>query len=555
MDIAVSVVSLADICIRQVWRLKGCHIRLASLSYLILSGCQADTDRYGTILIQTCKSYKHADREIRESILLIESRWLKIQRRLELLRDISSSLDEEYQIHQNSVLQVLQGKVQAAISLVDSVIGTADEELFMRKILSKKGETRRAKYAVRVKSSLKSIFSDLKEWSEVFDVSWYLIIRLASKDIDNALEPVTVTDGDPLSTIRDLRQVIKTSLEDKVGNETEKTTVFLQVDFFNEGHLVLPHSAAEIWLDTDRTSRYLVDEPTCTSSIADVCRLAKILRKIDPLSFGILRCRGVFKYAIERPGMQSPCRLVFDVLDHLVDPEYLRSSVQADRGSYTLDDRFALAKQLAKSVMFIHSSGFVHKNIRPETILIFRDHDTRELRAFLTGFQNFRLAEGKTIYQGDDNWRKNIYRHPTRQGVKPEADYVMQHDIYSLGVCLLEIGMGTSFVLQNAENNNPIPSRWISIAADASIKDNRKRAFECKRVLVKLAQDELPAKMGQRYTDAVVTCMTCLDKTDNNFGHENEFIDENGVLIGVRFIEKVLHPSKRRFPKANSNRF
>lgn len=48
------------------------------------------------------------------------------------------------------------------------------------------------------------MFSDLKDWSEVFDVSWHLIIRIADKDMDNTLEPVTVMDGDPLSNIEDL---------------------------------------------------------------------------------------------------------------------------------------------------------------------------------------------------------------------------------------------------------------------------------------------------------------------------------------------------------------
>lgn len=136
----------------------------------------------------------------------------------------------------------------------------------------------------------------------------------------------------------------------------------------------------------------------------------------------------------------------------------------------------------------------------------------------MTGFQSFRLAGEKTIHQGKGDWQKNIYRHPTRQGVKAEADYLMQHGIYSLGVCLLEIGVETSFILQNAENRDPEPSPLISIAADASIKGNRKRAFRCKRVLVKLARDELPAKVGHRYTEAVVTCLTCFDKTDNAFG-------------------------------------
>lgn len=48
--------------------------------------------------------------------------------------------------------------------------------------------------------------------------------------------------------------------------------------------------------------------------------------------------------------------------------------------------------------------------------------------------------------QGDDKWQDNLYRHPERQGKNPEESYTMHHDVYSLGVCLLEIGLWTSFV-------------------------------------------------------------------------------------------------------------
>jgi hypothetical protein len=42
---------------------------------------------------------------------------------------------------------------------------------------------------------------------------------------------------------------------------------------------------------------------------------------------------------------------------------------------------------------------------------------------------------------GDDDWYRNIYRHPQRQGVHPEVDFNILHDIYSLGVVLLEIAV------------------------------------------------------------------------------------------------------------------
>jgi hypothetical protein len=56
------------------------------------------------------------------------------------------------------------------------------------------------------------------------------------------------------------------------------------------------------------------------------------------------------------------------------------------------------------------------------------------------GFENFRPADGNTYLTGDSNWERDLYRHPTRQGLCLQETYKMQHDIYSLGVCLLEIG-------------------------------------------------------------------------------------------------------------------
>ena len=37
--------------------------------------------------------------------------------------------------------------------------------------------------------------------------------------------------------------------------------------------------------------------------------------------------------------------------------------------------------------------------------------------------------------------------------------------------------------------------------------------------------------MGQRYADIVESCLTCLDKTNTDFGNEKEFMDEDGVLV------------------------
>lgn len=461
---------------------------------------------------------------------MVESYWLKLKIQLLFLQKISKDFSEEYRDHQSKVLKVLQIHIQTALSLVKRTTSGVDDDRWFKNL-------RRVKYAVFVKGDLNKVVANLGEWSRAYDISWYLIIQIRSSDIDKALETVQADSKDPLSTMKSLRTAFQANLDSNLVGGEGSDTVFLDGNVFHGSRYAIEGSRMEIWHDTDGTTQYLMGEPTNLTTDIDARNLAKILRHIDPSVFSIPRCTGLVRSVGDVQKEFRATRFVFEIPGHLGNPQHLRTV--CDSNIYSLDDRFALAKQLARAVMFVHSCGLVHKNIRPETVLTFQNQDSKELCAFLTGFENFRSVMGRTLYKGDDEWQKNLYRHPTRQGVKPEWEYCMQHDIYSLGVCLLELGLMTSFVLQDAKNNKLVPNPMVASITDATIKDNRKRGFECQRVLVKLAQGSLPQKMGRRYAEMVVTCLTCLDKTNNDFGAEKEFQDENGIVVGVRYIEKV----------------
>lgn len=474
--------------------------------------------------------------EVQETILKIEAHWLRIQPQLELLRKIWPSLDENYQIHQNTVIQVLQGKIMAATSVADSLIGDADDQLLPKGLIAKKGEIKRAKYAILVKDRLANILKDLKDWSEIFDISWFLMIRQSNKAIDKELKPVEVAHDPALLTLRKLRKAIDSTIT--AHPEEANATVFIESSIFGERSQNMQYSSMGLWCDANGTDSYVVDPPNETTSLASVCKLAKILKNVDPARFNILQCHGVLKIptSYDHAENRKATRFVFSIPSHLTEPQSLRRMILVEMENKPLDERFLLARQLAKAVMFVHSAGFVHKDIRPENIILLRNRQ-KGVNAFLTGFKSFRLEEGHTLLRGDDLWESNLYRHPTRQGIHPEETYSMQHDIYSLGVCLLEVGMANSLLLYD-DDNTPQPHSTIA-TAPLQEKDTRKRAFELKRTLVKLAKDTLPQKMGCRYSEAVITCLTCLDKTENAFGSETELLDENGLLVGVRFIEKV----------------
>jgi hypothetical protein len=113
----------------------------------------------------------------------------------------------------------------------------------------------------------------------------------------------------------------------------------------------------------------------------------------------------------------------------------------------------------------------------------------------------------------------------------------MQHDIYSLGICLLEIGLRESFVVYNGNSMTPSPSAALRFSNDSlELRD----PSLTKDRLVSMTRELLPRRMGTRYAEIVETCLTCLDDDNIDFGNEQEFVDEDGILIGVRYIQKVL---------------
>ncbi|KAL9473687.1 hypothetical protein ACSS6W_008067 [Trichoderma asperelloides] len=131
--------------------------------------------------------------------------------------------------------------------------------------------------------------------------------------------------------------------------------------------------------------------------------------------------------------------------------------------SYSLNHCFKIGYKIAEAVFFLHTAGFLHKNITSSSVVIVRssrackgkiDITSRGYNdeAYLMGFDLIRGEEAATYKQGTFSgqkaysplqhvWNNGIFQHPDRlQGAKSPR-YVQCYDIYSLGVVLLEIGV------------------------------------------------------------------------------------------------------------------
>jgi hypothetical protein len=455
---------------------------------------------------------------------------------VDFIKRIWESLDNEHQTIQTEILQVLIGKLNIIITKLNKLSKTESDN---RTTDQRATEIKRWKY-VLIKTGLDEAIKDLASWQNMFDPTWFLVMKVSNPVIDQELGRT----GSAVSSITTSASNLRDALREA---PRQRHSVFLPSDGLETTRMrevayatvrCVPRVSSDKWVVVD----CIPCDPEADVSLVtrDIRELARKLSSVDPLIFGILQCRGVIRIIESSSGRPSSFDFVFPIPSGLSnEPRSLRWYL-SEGLDHTLTDRFRLAKQVAKSISYVHTLGYVHKNLRPETVLGFPTTDSAFGMFFLVGFEQVRIADGRfTRRSGDTDWEKNLYRHPHRQGLNPEDIYTMQHDIYSLGVCLLEIGLWESFVSYE-ETVSPLPTAALGITADSL---EFKEPVPIKEHLVALAKRDLPKRMGERYEEIVVNCLTCLDEDNADFGDQTEFEDPDGILVGVKYIRKVCQPS------------
>lgn len=441
---------------------------------------------------------------------------------------------------------MLQSKLQDAVSELDRSIAGADiqGDTSLQAIRNKRGAVRRVKYAVQIQNALKKTIEEVEKWARLFDPSWFLLARLDQRHQFHKPECSGLQPNETVDSVT--KQLEASSLNDP----SSKTSVFLppvQLKTRRIPHLTVrevEEPRSDLLVDTRHYSYESLNHSQ--RAIDDVRTLARALQKVDPVIPSLLQCKGVIKTANKENGSLR-FDFIFRIPGKMSQPRGFRDLLQTiPAKSHPLNERLQLAKSLARSVAFLHNIRFVHKNISLDTCIVLQDGTSTLGTPFLVGFDKFRPANGQTLRTGDDSWSKDLYRHPSRQGMNPEEEYVMQHDIYSLGVCLLEIGLWTSFVLTRTEDEEAEMGPVLAARRIATAKDRKLRPAETKAILIQTAKEVLPPIIGIKYTDVVLACLTCLDREDNSFGEEGEFVDEDGIVVGTRYVEKVWYACPAR---------
>jgi hypothetical protein len=163
--------------------------------------------------------------------------------------------------------------------------------------------------------------------------------------------------------------------------------------------------------------------------------------------------------------------------------------------------RFRVAHALAATILATHSSGWVHKNICSRGILALPSQiSLNEIDPYVLGWGTSRPVNADTNLVGMFEFEPNLHHHKDRFG-QPNRKFAREHDVYSLGVVLLEIGLWKTMSTIFAKQIQRQPKVDVKNQASTFQKVNG-------YIMDKTQSLELRQEMGAAYAEVIKTCLT-----------------------------------------------
>jgi Prion-inhibition and propagation len=228
----------------------------------------------------------------------------------------------------------------------------------------------------------------------------------------------------------------------------------------------------------------------------DLNQLVRVLRlaRKRPKTFRVLYCHGWYEsfdhfglvYKLPDSSQQDGCECLTNIL---LNHKFRNCLVEE------LENRVNLAKALAWTLFEFHSANWVHKSFTPDNILFCGKKTGNSgfhcdwSSPYVVGFSLARLETGESgTISGGSASDLSPYIHPDRQR-KKYTRFQKEHDMYSLGVVLLELGRPGSFM----------EDRWKQEWASSKSPD------KVNEIIVQRVGG-LKVTMGRRYAESVLAC-------------------------------------------------
>ncbi|EXK78377.1 hypothetical protein FOQG_16942 [Fusarium oxysporum f. sp. raphani 54005] len=304
---------------------------------------------------------------------------------------------------------------------------------------------RRLSFALQ-EQALSELDRDVFNWSQRLYIRFsFLLFRIQTELYQNGAGPSTLR-GVPEILSQHLMRDIATKAKILDYRSLQRDAQLDQISLIGPPSMQMKASTAA-WKTSEKAiiefrPYALSADPRVVSELEQcVGQLAAIFQHAKPSLMYTLSCQG---YYIDKSN--SRFGLIYRFPPGSTDYMRLDTLIETKpQPICSLSMRFEIARRLAVAVAFLHGVGWVHKAIQTRRVLLFtRTTSDRKCigDAYLTGFQDARGVHGDSMgHEADLSWKTKLYRHPDRHSYQNNAYFTTGHDIFALGVVLLELGL------------------------------------------------------------------------------------------------------------------
>lgn len=426
---------------------------------------------------------------------------------------------------------------------------------------------------IRRQKDLEKMQAELQYWTDRFGVR----VLALPQEVRNVIQTsLTTPDAPPM--VRNNQQLLDfTSLSSNSNTKKHRAKEMFRdsVDIAKKveqwgdlSFIPLPDGDGQVIFATRAIPSAVTPNSAAFDTIKyDVCVLAAALNHLSP-SAGVRLLKVEYCFYHEASNQFLLAQILpYPTMSMMTLGQMIRKNSFPQTNS-SLGERLKLAYKLAEAVVFLHAAGFLHKNITSSSAVALHKARARGKRqptglsggpapvgvkpsplpldeVYLMGFDLVRGVESRTSKEGvvaihPDNgpssgkgnghdqpsllltWDREIYMHPERLRGDASRKYEKAHDVYSLGVVLLEVGL------------------WepLSGAADRTglLKpDSNPETWQAQLKNLATEPTGLTARVGRRYCDVVEWC---LDREGDDGIEQAEFVQQ--VLDPLEEISRAV---------------
>ncbi|EJC99801.1 uncharacterized protein FOMMEDRAFT_160243 [Fomitiporia mediterranea MF3/22] len=406
-------------------------------------------------------------------------------------------------------------------------------------------------------------------------------ILLSFQDLRSVRDPFPGSE-DEMKDIADELLLISRLKTRAEQNETVNHIVASEIDTYKDLDEIHPTGFYSIekgrymgCIIDRRDMNYLIAQEKGEQAVSETDNIARLFAEersgtanVYTASFGILRCCGWAQ--VSTRFLSTEHDLVLRPPSGTSSPRTLRMLLLDGPPQHPLESRLQFCIQLATSVLIVHSLNLVHKDIRPDSILVFEslkplnakedDFFPKKLGSpYLARFDRARSEDVDTVINpfAYSPYMRDLYTHPVHTTSAEHIRYSMRDDIYSLGVVLIEVALWKSlFSWSEQKKCYDADFSWFDfsvekykqIFTDRGQPEYRNRGWLVRWDLIELAEREIPVIMGTTFKDVVVSCLTFGEPSKPTLDESVKKIMEAGYQPqgeSVLFVQNILSKLRR----------